>query len=507
MSEVVWTREWDGLEAKFRTAPTASSFYDPSRRNSVDTLKEHEGECLTLEEIRRLSFENNIFSLYAFQAMYDYNRQQVGSNYRNHKETNKQPSDKCAVKKNYSTRVSQPLQQKTHSIQIYKPQSRDIIQGNIEQSSFLMQSYENFSQKNSKENLGDGLKLYNPKRQMNSSVQLMNLTDMVLYKPLNRVSVTRSAKNSTLLSKETDVGCFKGKFAEFINNNSKNKEKCFSKSVIRLIQKLKKEKKEMQVPKLKQSSFSFFDFFLHECRALKNTSDNFHLFSQELFLNIQQLRHFQCNKKLSFKPISASEQNKNSKATIIVDLDETLVFVEPLQSNKKYDHVICSNHKQLGVQIRPYASTFLAQLSIHFDIFIYTASVSVYADKMRLLLDPQRTIIKNVFSRSHCVETNKYFLKSLNIFGNRKKENTLIVENSLCAFPYDLENVILVKSYHGENHDGELLKALLFIQRYLQKEMDFSSVLQRTFQLSNIAHYSDQKEIIEFLENMLKRSQ
>lgn len=57
------------------------------------------------------------------------------------------------------------------------------------------------------------------------------------------------------------------------------------------------------------------------------------------------------------------------------------------------------------VLIRPGAEMFLRMLADYFELVIYTASLSVYADPLMDMLDPEKLCTNRLF-REHCTQTS-----------------------------------------------------------------------------------------------------
>ena len=62
-----------------------------------------------------------------------------------------------------------------------------------------------------------------------------------------------------------------------------------------------------------------------------------------------------------------------------------------------------TNPLKAGIKIRPFARQVLAKLSESFEIVIFTASHSSYANKVINMLDPDGSIIKFRMFRDHCI--------------------------------------------------------------------------------------------------------
>jgi len=105
-----------------------------------------------------------------------------------------------------------------------------------------------------------------------------------------------------------------------------------------------------------------------------------------------------------------------NKFTLVLDLDETLVHcsIEPIA---KPDIVFPVNFNGVGYQIyarkRPYLEYFLNQIStsMNFEVVVFTASQSIYADKLLDFLDRQRTMIKHRLFRESCVCVQGNYVK------------------------------------------------------------------------------------------------
>lgn len=83
------------------------------------------------------------------------------------------------------------------------------------------------------------------------------------------------------------------------------------------------------------------------------------------------------------------------KKTLLIDLDETLVH-STFQPEESADIVLPITIEdalyRVYVQVRPFAKEFLQEMSKHFELVLFTASLQKYADPLLDLLDKSRVI-------------------------------------------------------------------------------------------------------------------
>jgi CTD small phosphatase-like protein 2 len=120
---------------------------------------------------------------------------------------------------------------------------------------------------------------------------------------------------------------------------------------------------------------------------------------------------------------------------------------------------------EASINIRPYAITLLNQLSKNFEIIVFTASYSCYADVVLDYIDPERKIIEHRLYREHCFKTDKdMYIKDLRII-NRGLHEMVLIDNASYSYIFQLENGIPIFPYYDGSNDFEL-KAL---ESYLAK--------------------------------------
>ena len=155
-------------------------------------------------------------------------------------------------------------------------------------------------------------------------------------------------------------------------------------------------------------------------------------------------------------------QNNKFKKTLILDLDETLVHSAFTPFSRKSDFILNINiegeNKTLYVLKRPYVDKFLYELSLIYEIIIFTASISQYANPLLDQLDKNNYIKYRLF-REHCIFNNGIYIKDLKIF-DRKINNMIIIDNNPLSYDNNIENGIPILSWYDNMNDNELLKLL-----------------------------------------------
>ena len=130
--------------------------------------------------------------------------------------------------------------------------------------------------------------------------------------------------------------------------------------------------------------------------------------------------------------------NPNLK-TLVFDLDETLVHC--CDDVSQGDVVLpvtfpTGEVVNAGIKIRPYAKECLIEANKRFEVIVFTASHSCYADVVLDYLDPTNELISQRLYRESCVVSQGIYIKDLRIFATRNLKNVVIVDNSAYSFAY-----------------------------------------------------------------------
>ncbi|KAG6917440.1 hypothetical protein DXG01_002526 [Tephrocybe rancida] len=150
---------------------------------------------------------------------------------------------------------------------------------------------------------------------------------------------------------------------------------------------------------------------------------------------------------------------------LVLDLDETLVhssfkavqqadFVVPVEIEYHWHH--------FHVLKRPGVDDFLKRMGEIYEVVVFTASLSKYADPVLDILDPTHTITHRLF-RESCVSHRGNYVKDLSQLG-RPLASTLILDNSPASYIFHPHNAVPVSSWFNDPHDAELSDLVPFLR-------------------------------------------
>ncbi|CAM9335275.1 unnamed protein product [Chrysoparadoxa australica] len=149
----------------------------------------------------------------------------------------------------------------------------------------------------------------------------------------------------------------------------------------------------------------------------------------------------------------------HGRKLLVLDLDETLVhssFRPVPNADYILDIQVDSTYYKVFVLKRPGVDEFLERMAELYEVVVFTASLSQYANPLLDALDPKGTITSRLF-REHCVFHEGYFVKDLTMLrGNNDLTDTIIVDNSPMAYMFQPENAIDTTSWLEDPRDREL---------------------------------------------------
>ena len=188
---------------------------------------------------------------------------------------------------------------------------------------------------------------------------------------------------------------------------------------------------------------------------------------------------------------------KNSKKkTLVLDLDETLVHSQFMEFSDKSDLVIQieieNEIHDIHVKVRPGVKEFLEKMDKIYELVVFTASISKYADPLLDLIDKKGYCPYRLF-REHCTLINTTFVKDLQRLG-RDIKNIIIVDNSPVSYALHPENGLPILTWFEDKSDRELFKITPILQ-FLSSVPDVREYIPK-FVENNTINYDKANEII-----------
>ena len=174
------------------------------------------------------------------------------------------------------------------------------------------------------------------------------------------------------------------------------------------------------------------------------------------------------------KALELEKQTKEK--TLILDMDETMIatqFEGKLTPDFHSDFQIELDGRKIDVSLRPYLREVLDKLSQFYEIVAFTAGIKPYADQILDKIDPENTIFKKRLYRDSCLKCDEFYIKDLDVIMDRKKENMIIVDNSIMSFAFDLANGVPINSYMGDDPQD---KHLLYLYSFCEQAFYYDDV-------------------------------
>ncbi|ORX95369.1 NIF-domain-containing protein [Basidiobolus meristosporus CBS 931.73] len=159
--------------------------------------------------------------------------------------------------------------------------------------------------------------------------------------------------------------------------------------------------------------------------------------------------------KALLPPLASEDKGKKC---LVLDLDETLVH-SSFKVVENADFIVPVNiegqiHK-VYVLKRPGVDEFLRQVGLLFEVVVFTASLSKYADPVVDLLDKHKSVKHRLFRESCHIHRGNY-VKDLSQLG-REIGHVIIVDNSPASYMFHPNNAVAISSWFNDPHDTELL--------------------------------------------------
>ncbi|KMS95900.1 hypothetical protein BVRB_003850 isoform A [Beta vulgaris subsp. vulgaris] len=164
--------------------------------------------------------------------------------------------------------------------------------------------------------------------------------------------------------------------------------------------------------------------------------------------------------------ILPKESRERKPITLVLDLDETLVHstLEHCE-DADFTFTVFFSMKEHTVYVkeRPHLRTFMKKVAEMFEIVVFTASQSIYAEQLLDILDPDGKHISGRAYRESCIFSDGSYTKDLTVLG-LDLAKVLIVDNSPQVFRLQVNNGIPIKSWFDDPSDNELMSLIPFLE-------------------------------------------
>eukprot|EP00474_Spongospora_subterranea_P011656 CRZ12114.1 hypothetical protein [Spongospora subterranea] len=178
------------------------------------------------------------------------------------------------------------------------------------------------------------------------------------------------------------------------------------------------------------------------------------------------------------------------KQTLILDLDETLVH-SSFTPMANYDMVVPvtlgEQSYSVYVRKRPHVDEFLLRVNRLFEVVVFTASLSLYADPVITQLDQHKTVTHRLF-RQHCIKVDGGYVKDLSFVG-RDLRHTIIVDNCPHSYCRQPDNAIPISSWFGDDDTDTSL-----IDKVLPLLENIAQAQESVYEMTRLTRSSRDKE-------------
>ena len=209
------------------------------------------------------------------------------------------------------------------------------------------------------------------------------------------------------------------------------------------------------------------------------------------------------NNKNKFKYLLPSK-NSNKK-TLVLDLDETLVHSCGVPFNCPSDFIIQieqdNDIHDIHVLVRPHVEEFLERMRKRYELVIFTASISKYANPLLNIIDKMGFVPFRLF-REHCTLINTTFVKDLSLLG-RELKDIIILDNNPTAYSLNHYNGFPIKSWFDDKNDDELLKIIPILE-FLSYVPDVRDYIKKIVSQNKVQFDLVKQVIINYNNNLKK---
>lgn len=179
---------------------------------------------------------------------------------------------------------------------------------------------------------------------------------------------------------------------------------------------------------------------------------------------------------------------------VLLDIDETLLHSKPLQ-DLNYEHrpdelLIEVGSREFVVYLRPGVNKFLKSISKLYKIILYTAAQKEYAEKVLNILDPDKNIVFDLFTRENCVRSKGGgFTKDIRILEGVDINSVFFIDNFAGNLINQPDNAIIVLGFEDDFEDCQLKRLRQYLE-WLSRRSNPLESNAKYWRLNQIARQS-----------------
>ena len=150
------------------------------------------------------------------------------------------------------------------------------------------------------------------------------------------------------------------------------------------------------------------------------------------------------------------------KYTLILDLDETLIYLKRDQGKSKRKVMI----------LRPFLHDFLSKMKQLYELILFSLSTPEYVDPIIDLIEKKEKYFEFRLYKQHAIINEDEYIKDLSKLG-RDIKKTIIIDNNPKYYRLQKNNGICIKPFYGDVvSDRNTLKVLGSILERIRYDAD-----------------------------------
>lgn len=173
--------------------------------------------------------------------------------------------------------------------------------------------------------------------------------------------------------------------------------------------------------------------------------------------------------------------------TLVLDLDKVILHLD--HDSRQGWHVIK----------RPYADQFFKEISLYYEVVLFSDEVFPVAIE---IATKWNLPVTGVLHREFCKKKRNSYIKDLSKLG-RRLDKVIMIDHDPAAFQLQPENGIVIKPFHGDTNDSELMVLLEFLKAAATSSTDIRTFLAKhgggdeDVGRRYLLHKQDQDKVVE----------